>query len=275
MLAVVLLAAIGISLYATRLGVVAPYLMHDEVQGALQAHAVATTAHDLSGRLLPIYFTEPEFVPGRDPLLIYYTAAALAIAPFSEAGVRTPTALIAVLNVVLTFVVGRALLQSTTLGVIAALMLLLTPVHFIRGRLLLSPLYTIPFILVWLWALARYDAQASTRRLVTAAAPLALGAYSYLAAVVMMPLYLLVTMAIAVRRARLRQLIVAAVAFAILLLPMAAWYATHPERNEQIVSAYRLEDANSQVSLARWIRHYWSFFDPSFLFVSGDTSLIN
>ena len=275
MLAVLGLAGIGTLLYTARLGDVPPYVMHDEAQGALQAHAIATTAHDLSGRLLPIYFTEPEFVPGRDPLLIYYTAAALTVVPFTEAGVRAPTALVAVLNVVLTFIVARALFQSTAMGVMAASMLLLTPVHFIRGRLLLSPLYTIPFILAWLWALARFEARPTTRRLTAAAVPLALGMYSYLAAVVMMPVYLLLTIAVAVTRVRLHQFAVAVAAFASLLLPMAAWYATHPERNAQIVSAYQLDAANAQVPVARWIHNYWTFFDPSFLFVSGDASVIN
>src|SRR5688572_33002606 len=91
----------GAVLYTTSLGNVPPYLIHDEAQGALQAHAIATTGRDLSGRLLPMYFTEPEFPPGRDPALIYVTALGLKVLPFTEAGARTPTALVAVLDVVL------------------------------------------------------------------------------------------------------------------------------------------------------------------------------
>ncbi len=88
----------GTFLYARALGYVPPYLIHDEAQGALQAHAVATTGRDLTGRLLPMYFTEPEFPPGRDPALIYVTALGLTVLPFTEAGARTPTALVGVLN---------------------------------------------------------------------------------------------------------------------------------------------------------------------------------
>ena len=54
-LSIALLALTGVALYTTRLGEVPVYLMHDEAQGALQAHAIATTGRDLSGRLLPIY----------------------------------------------------------------------------------------------------------------------------------------------------------------------------------------------------------------------------
>ena len=273
-LSIALLIIAGVLLYATRLDDVPVYLMHDEVQGALQAQAIATTGRDLSGRLLPLYFTEPEFPPGRDPALIYVTAIGVTFLPFSEAGVRTPMALVAVLNVVLTFCVARRLFDSAAMGLVAATLLLLTPIHFIRGRLLLSPLCTIPFILVWLWILARFTIEPTTRRLCAAAVSLGLGAYSYLAAVVMMPLYLLGTLVIGARRLGLTPAIKAGLAFGVTLIPMLLWYVTHPERNAQIVSAYQL-DNTTRSPLARWVGLYWSFFDPSFLFVSGDASMIN
>jgi 4-amino-4-deoxy-L-arabinose transferase-like glycosyltransferase len=273
-LSIAALIMVGVLLYVTRLGEVPIYLMHDEAQGALQAQAIATTGRDLNGRLLPLYFTEPEFPPGRDPAMIYVTALGLKVLPFSEAGVRTPTALVGILNVVLTFVVARRLFSSVVMGLVAATLLLLTPVHFIRARLLLSPLYTIPFILVWLWTLARFAAEPTTRRLCAAAVALGLGAYSYLAAVVMMPLYLLGTLFVGVRRLGRTPALQAALVFGATLIPMLLWYVTHPERNAQIVSAYQLE-ATARSPLARWVGLYWSFFDPSFLFVSGDASMIN
>ena len=273
-LSVALLALAGGWLYGTRLGEVPAYVMHDEAQGALQAQSIATTGRDLTGRLLPLYFTEPEFPPGRDPALIYFTALVLQVVPFTEAGVRTSVVLIAVLNVVLTFLLAQRLFQSTAMGLVAGGLLLLTPIHFIRGRMLLSPLYSIPFILVWLWMLWRFTVQPTTARLAACAVVLGLGMYSYLAAVVMMPVYLLVTLGIGFRRLGVAPVIKSGVAFVITLLPMLAWYVTHPERNAEIVSAYQL-DASAASPLGRWVGLYWSFFDPSFLFVSGDSSLIN
>ena len=55
---VFLLAAAAAALYVTRLGFAPVSLMHDESQYALQAQAIAATGRDLSGRRLPIYFTE-------------------------------------------------------------------------------------------------------------------------------------------------------------------------------------------------------------------------
>jgi 4-amino-4-deoxy-L-arabinose transferase-like glycosyltransferase len=282
---VLIVAAIVVGaalLYIPALDYVPPYLIHDEAQGALQAQSIATTGRDLSGRVLPMYFTEPEFPPGRDPLLIYWTALGLKILPFSEAGARTPTVLIALLDIALMFFAARAVFQSTTAGVLAAVLLALSPVHFIRGRLLLSPLYSLPFVLAWLWSLARFQAEPTPRRFVAACVWLALGMYSYLAAVVMMPLYLAMTIAVAARSLRWRGVVIAGVTTAACLVPMAVWYVTHPERNAQIVSAYGLSAGASgsvfeaiNTAAIKYLHLYWSFFDPSYFFVSGDSSFVN
>ena len=201
---VVLLAVVVAALYATRLGFAPVYLMHDESQFALQAQAIAATGRDLSGHRLPIYFTEAEFPAGRDPVIIYATAAVLTALPLSESSVRLATALTGVLNVVLMFLVGRRLFKSDLLALMAALLVALTPVHFIRSRLVLSPFYSVPFILAWLLWLARFLDRPERRTLSVAAAWLGLGLYTYLACMVMMPVYLLLTAWVAFRRSRTR-----------------------------------------------------------------------
>jgi 4-amino-4-deoxy-L-arabinose transferase-like glycosyltransferase len=266
----------GTLLYARALGYAPPYLIHDEMQNALHAHAIANTGRDQGGRLLPLYFSEPGFTAGRDPLLIYVTALGLQALPFTEAGVRTPTALIAVLNLLLMFLAARAIFQNTWAALIATGLLALTPIHFIRARLLLSPLYSVPFILIWLWSLCRLEAQPTAGRFVAACTSLAMAMYSYLAAVIMVPLYLVMTMVMAARALRWRTILLAGATFVICLLPMAAWYLTHPERNAQLVSAYQLDPGSSWFDVVgNSLGLYWRFFDPSYLFVSGDASLIN
>ena len=111
----------GVLLYASALDRVPPYLIHDEVQGALHAQAIASTGRSLDGRLLPMYFAEPGFAAGRDPIMIYVTAIGLQVLPFTDAGVRTPTALVAVLNLLLMFFAARAIFGSTRAGLLAAM----------------------------------------------------------------------------------------------------------------------------------------------------------
>jgi len=284
LLLVALVTTMATLLYATRLGDAPAYLMHDESKFALQAISIASSGRDLTGRLLPVFFTEPEFPAGRDPAVIYLTAAALTWLPVSEANVRLPIALVGVLNIVLVFVLARRLFGRDWMALVAAAFMAFTPAHFIRSRLILSPQTSIPIILAWLLCVAAFSDRPTARRLATAAAWLGLGAYTYLACVVMMPLYWLLTAWLGYRALGRRAVLVAAIAFAVPLVPMLIWYLTHPERLSQVVGAYQLGNDLSvsrtametgTVAVRKAIGLYWSFFTPEFLFVSGDSSLIN
>lgn len=271
-------------LYTSRLSHSPAYLMHDEMQFALQSISIATSGRDLSGRLLPVFFTEPEFPAGRDPAVIYLTAAVLTGLPISEANVRLPVALLGVLNILLMFLLARRLFGSDWMALVAAGLIALTPLHFIRSRLLLSPQTSIPIILAWLLCLVALSDRATLRRLATAAACLAMGVYTYLACVVMMPIYWVMTAWIGLKKLGPSAVTTLAVAFAVPLVPMAIWYGTHPERMSQVVGAYELGHSVAATgatvgaglaSARKALGLYWSFFSPEYLFLLGDSSLIN
>lgn len=272
-------AVLAASLYASALGEAPIYMMHDETQFALQAQSIAATGRDLGGRRFPVFFSEPEFPAGRDPVVIYASAVALRFLPFSEASARLATALVGALNVVLVFLVARRIFRSDSAAVVAALLIALTPAHFIRARLGLSPMYSVPFILLWLLAVAGDDSRPSLKRLALGGAWLGLGVYTYLASVVMMPLYLGLTCLLALRTLDVRGAVAAVASFVIALGPLLAWHVMHPERFAQVFGSYREFSTTAQLSvvdgLQARIAMYWSFFNPEFLFMAGDSSLIN
>ena len=76
-----LVAALAATLYSFGLALSPPHLTHDEIKFALQAKSIADTGRDINGRLLPLYFQEPGFSVGRDPLCIYVMAAVLRVLP--------------------------------------------------------------------------------------------------------------------------------------------------------------------------------------------------
>src|SRR5262249_3168406 len=121
------------------------------------------------------------------------------------------------------------------------------------------------------------------RWLVAGSAILGVGFFSYIAAVVMMPLYLLVTWLVVSRKPRPAQLIaVSAAAFAVPLLPLVPWLMLHPTAIVDTVARYDLYDTKSLNALQgirsflsfpnveRLTASYWTFFSPAFLFFSGD-----
>ena len=113
---------------------------------------------------------------------------------------------------------------------------------------------------------------------------LGLGVYSYLAALLTMPMYFVFTCAaLFVKRRPRRTYALAAVAFAVPLMPLAVWQFLHPERYSELLAAYHLLDATSSQhlegvrrlggasSVSGRFETYWNFFNPGFLFFSGDS----
>src|SRR5262249_23027463 len=196
--------AIALLLYIPRLSDAPVYLAHDEVAFALQAHSIASTGRDLNGRVMPLYFSEPGYSTGRDPISIYATALVLRFPPglrLSESTIRLPGVLVGLLDVVLMFFVAKHLFRSDVLAVVAASLLVLTPSHFFFTRLALSVIYPLPFILIWLLCLLRFLDRKRLTFLFVSTASLGIGVYSYLASVVTMPVCLALT-AVAMTRER-------------------------------------------------------------------------
>ena len=116
LLAFALLLVVTAVLYTSQLAQVPAYLMHDEVNFALQAQAIGASAHDTNGRLLPVYFSEDGFAAGRDPIMIYVTAIWLAARPLSDTAARLPTAVTGVVSVALMFLGGRRRFRSDAMA---------------------------------------------------------------------------------------------------------------------------------------------------------------
>jgi 4-amino-4-deoxy-L-arabinose transferase-like glycosyltransferase len=202
--------------------------------------------------------------------------------------VRVPTALVGVTSSVLMFLLARRLFASDAMGLVAAGLLALTPAHFMHSRLALSIVYPLPFIIGWLMCLRHFDERGTRRALVAGCAVLALGVYSYLACVVMMPIYLLLSALPAARRGAVRQMAgPALLGFAWPLIPILLWQVAHPERYADLITAYRLHSGEAQTGASMGLgllsyeairlraSLYWAFFSPDFLFVQGDSSFIN
>lgn len=282
-IAALLIAAATAALYATRLSHAPIYLTHDEVNFSLQSVAVAETGRDLNGRLLPVYFSEPEFVAGRDPMMIYVTALGLTVLPLSDAAVRIPTALVGVAIVVLVLVLQARLSVTVWIPIAGALLLALSPGMFIHSRLALSVIYPLPFVVLWLIALHEYERQPRPWLLGAGAASLGLGIYGYLAGIIMMPLYIAATVW-CVRAWRKPQLLTwIAAGFGVVMLPIVFWHIAHPERYAELMHAYRMDapgdasvaPAMSLEGLRARLGAWWQYFNPDFMFLAGDTSMTN
>jgi 4-amino-4-deoxy-L-arabinose transferase-like glycosyltransferase len=277
---VLLLVAVA-ALYSARLDHTPPHLHRDEAVFALQSISVAKTGRDIDGRLLPLYF-EMRLLREHvwfQPMLVYLTAPVLAVVQPSQAVFRMPSVAIGVVDVLLVFLVARRLFRSRRWAYGAAILLAATPAHMIHSRMAMDFIYPLPFVLGWLWCLLDYLERRRLPILFAATSLLGIGFYSYIASVMMMPIYLGLTCLalLAASERSLRPYLVAAAGFAWPLLAIAAWLPSHTGVVADTLGRYHIGGGILRpTALTDRISVYWRFFDPAFLFlIGGYTRLTN
>ncbi len=284
------LLLIVVALYARRISQAPVYMTPDEVIIAVDAHSIATTGRDVHGAFMPLYFKVQ--MPGEErtgwfmPAIFYAIAAVLKFVPLSEVSARLPTVLVGLTDIVLLFFIARRMFKSESLALVAAAMLALTPAHFMLSRYAMDYLYPVPFVLGWLLCILAYLEHGRVRTLFAATFMLGCGFYSYIAAVLMAPVYLLFTAGLLFYQRRAwREYAVAALGFTIPLSLFVFWYVGHPTAFADTASRYELYDA-SRMDALQGMRSflsynniearaavYWSFLNPSFLFFTGDLQM--
>jgi 4-amino-4-deoxy-L-arabinose transferase-like glycosyltransferase len=286
------LCVVGV-LYGRMLGQVPAYLGGDEARFANGAASLASTGRDLNGERLPLLFHLTDSLEGGgstrwyQPVLFYLMALTLKVVPLSETSVRIPTIVIGILDVFLIYAVARRLFDNALYPTLAALMLAFSPAHFIFSRQALDYICPLPFVLGWLWCLLASLQTGSVRLSLAAGVMLGIGFYSYIAAWVMMPLYLALTWIVQLeigRGARARA-VAAAVGFAVPVLILVPWLWSHPEMWRDTVGRYKVYDAEhlsplqgakdflNYNNVQERISIYWDYFNPAYLFFSGGSNL--
>ncbi len=273
-----LLGAATLALYAFRLSASPIYLAHDEVLFALQAHAVATTGRDVQGTAWPLYFPVATGYWAQ-PIVVYATALMLKVLPLSGAVVRLPAAIVGTADVVLMYVLARQLFERDDVAVFTAAMLALTPAHFLSSRLAVDEIYPLPFVTAWLLGLLVFTLTGRPRWLGAAVVALGVGFYTYIGSMLMMPVYVVCTLAVLLRRqAAAKSYGLAAAAFGLPLLPAGAWLLRHPRAHAELLSRYPLAASGATLRLhvlADRVSLYWSCLDPAFLFMSASDNPVN
>jgi hypothetical protein len=133
-------------------------------------------------------------------------------------------------------------------------------------------LYPVPFVLGWLIALSHYLERPRASLLFAATTLLGIGVYTYIASVVMMPVYFVLTLAALwwTSSLSLSTAAVAAVGFGWPLIPIPVWLAYHPTVVADTLSRYRIGGTPTRLSgVAGRLSMYWYFWDPTYLFLSG------
>ena len=285
-----LLALFTAALYLPRLQDTPIHPERDEMYISLTAHSVAASGRDPSGLFMPVYFPIGPLerpLMWFQPMLMYAIALVLRVLPFTERSIRLPMVGVGIIDVVLMYVVAKRLFDRELPAIVAAVLLALTPAHFMFSRLALDYQAPLPFILGWLYCVLTYCRRGQPRHLFAAGLLLGFGLYTYIAADVLMPLYALLTCIVLYTRRTPAAGGYAFLAAGFVLPAMIGglFLLRHPTIIRDVMLRYEPGQAHvvptlSTVQTFIQSRHlddamsvYWTFWNPQLLFINGRTML--
>ena len=263
------LAAITLLLYAFRLS--APPIAPDELAFNARAQSIHAGSTPLFFHVQDERWLQPAAV---------YANAAFRAAGGDDVSGRIASAILGAADVALVFLIAQLMTGCAWIGVLAAVILMLTPAHWALAQRGTDAIYPAPLILLWMWNLLRFFKWDSMRSLAAAAAALGLCVYAHPAAPLTAAFLWLLTLIVARRRDRVR-LAVSTLTFAAAWVPAAWWFFRHPNTyadtfGRWVIFAPHARDpiAGLQAfvnpnTLGTRASLYWGFWDPSWLFFSS------
>ena len=259
--------------YLYRLGGAPMYLAPDEAIIAIDAHALASTGRTIDGAWLPLFVYVSISASWFMPYVYYWMALWLQFLPFAEWSIRVPTAFLGIAGVILIYRVARRVFDDRIFALVAAATLASAPAYFILSRYALDYIYPVPFVLAWLLCLQIGVAPGRSRTsLFAAGLSLGAGFYSYISAIALMPIYVALTViALRMLRRPWRDAALVAAGFALPVSVFVLWFVQHPEAFGGTATRYGF--GQQSIDVAAIAGRYLRFFDPEFLFLTGDSYL--
>jgi 4-amino-4-deoxy-L-arabinose transferase-like glycosyltransferase len=249
----------------------------DEARFGLHAHSIVMHGTDLTGHRVPLFFhiTDP-LNPASDsdtwwqPALFYLLAAVFRFVPPTAWSLRLPTAILAIVNVILVYHVARKLFSKGWYAVVAAGVLALTPAHYLFARRAFDYFCQLPVALVWLLCLSVYGDSAPSWLPATMGLVLGLGLFTHISSWIVMPGYVVATCLVFRRlRAPRRAYSWLLAGFAVPLVVIIPALLANPSLPAEMFLHYKVETG---WRIVERINTYWEYLGPSYLFFSGGSN---
>lgn len=270
---------------------VPPSLNWDEVSIGYNAYSILKTGKDEWGQFLPIHFKA--YGEYKLPAQIYLSIPGIAIFGLNELGVRITPVVYGTLTVLIMFFLGRALFKSDLVGLVSAFLLAISPWHIHLTRASFESSQAVLWVTMGIWFLIKgFERE---KWFIFAMFPFAISIFTYNAARIFSPLFLITVLFI--YRKKLvklkRAVLLSIIVFMALLLPLTPFILSG-ERSARykLVSITddpglipRINENRGKSSLPQpfprlihnkvtyitfyFSKNYLSHFTPQFLFISG------
>lgn len=280
-LIIILLFAAFLRFY--KIDQIPPALSWDEVSIGYDAYSVLKTGKDQWGETFPLAFKS--FGEYKYPFHIYASAVSIYFFGLNEFAVRFPSALFGVINIFLLYLLVWKLFKNKFIALTSAFLLAISPWHIQFSRVIWETNFALFFFFLGLLLFILWTEKVKSKYLFLSITLLGLGIYTYNAAKIFIPLFLLILCWIHRKLffAHKPQILIASlIFFAIVLFGIFQPNLSGLSRFNQFeynqsqydkTIIYKLIKREKPAKVEIFLRQYLLHFSPKYLFVSGDPNL--
>lgn len=279
LLTLIILGAGFLRLY--KLDQIPPSLSWDEMAVGYNAYSIANWGKDEWGNSFPLVFKS--FEDDKHPVHIYITAFWVRLFGLSDYVTRFPAALFGILNVLMVFLLARTFWKSDVAGLMAAILLAISPYSLQFSRFNHELNFTLFFFMFGIWLFIK-GLERKTRLLIFSSLAFGISLLSYHSAKVVVPPVVLLLVALHIKQLwQIKKLFTAQLAVLLLfialfffnpaLLGIARINQTSISKDEIKKTQWYQDTGNEllgrlQITSSQYLQH----FTPKYLFVSGDAN---
>jgi 4-amino-4-deoxy-L-arabinose transferase-like glycosyltransferase len=276
---------------------VPPSMYWDEVSQGYNAFSILKTGHDEHNEFFPLARFQA-FGDYKAPVYIYLDVASIALFGKTTLGVRFPSVLLGTLTVLITYFLSRGLLRKSkylqSISLVAAFLLAVSPWHIQLSRAAYeancATFFTVLGVFLFLYAVHK-----KSWVFILSVVSFVFAFYSFNAHRVFVPIFVIFLSFVYARELfRMKKTAAIAVILGILLLIPILLFLRTPESKlrfnevniftniETVEQSNQLIETDGNSFLAKavhnrrvlfaqaYLTHYFDFFNPSYLFFSGD-----
>lgn len=252
---------------------VPPGINGDEAAIGYNAALVAKTGRDQSGRFLPLFVSAFNLTDWKQPITFYSTVLVFKIFGISYSALCEVSVVIILISATLIFFLCKEILGEIG-GFISVLLFMTIPSVLIQSHLALENIAPVPFTILWLWMLSKYQKSLGSKYLFLSAIFLGTGLFTYPGMRLIFPIFCLLTIGFIYylnRKKKLKKIFIENLKFLIIVGVFPIFMYAVKNQYPGAILAYNRP--HIQTAYQELIMPYISSFDPSFLFLTGDTTV--
>jgi len=232
----------------------------DESAFGYNATLLSKTYHDENGRFMPIFVLSINGQDWRQPITQYYLAVFFKFFGSSVFNLRFSTV----------FITLSSFFLILFFSPIAAIIFLLVPLIMIQTHMGLDNIMPIPFTIIWLIGLFQYTKTKNIKHLVYSAISLGISFYTYKGMRAVTPIWSIISCLYIfyLNKYSLKKL-KPIIIFSLVIFP---FYLAIPFLNAKYPGSILGGSRPKITNVYEFIYPYLSSFDPTFLFIKGDST---